>query len=237
MNIAVAGTDYVGLSLAVLLAQHNSVKAMDIVPAKVELINWRKFPIIDREIEEYLAEKPLDLVASTDGEAVYRDAEFIIIATPINYDVERNCFDTSSIDAVLKLVEKVNPEATIVIKSTVPVGYLEAQRGAYPTLPNMLFSPKFLRGVKALYDNLYPSRIVVGVPDCCQPALRARAEQFAALLQEGALEDETPTLIVHSTEAECIKLFANTYLAMRVAYFNELDTYAELHGAGLCTDY
>ena len=151
--------------------------------------------------------------------------------------MERNYFDTSSIDAVLKLVEKVNPEATIVIKSTVPVGYLEAQRGAYPTLPNMLFSPKFLRGVKALYDNLYPSRIVVGVPDCCQPALRARAEQFAALLQEGALEDETPTLIVHSTEAECIKLFANTYLALRVAYFNELDTYAELHGAGLCTDY
>ena len=230
MNIAVAGTGYVGLSLAVLLAQHNSVKAMDIVPAKVELINRRKSPIIDKEIEEYLAEKPLDLVASTDGEAVYRDAEFVIIATPTNYDVERNYFDTSSIDAVLKLVEKVNPEATIVIKSTVPVGYLEAQRSAYPTLPNLLFSPEFLREGRALYDNLYPSRIVVGVPDCCQPALRARAEQFAALLQEGALEDETPTLIVHSTEAECIKLFANTYLAMRVAYFNELDTYAELHG-------
>ena len=179
MNIAVAGTGYVGLSLAVLLAQHNSVKAMDIVPAKVELMNY---------------------------------------------------FDTSSIDAVLKLVEKVNPEATIVIKSTVPVGYLEAQRSAYPTLPNLLFSPEFLREGRALYDNLYPSRIVVGVPNCCSPNLRARAEQFAALLQEGALEDETPTLIVHSTEAECIKLFANTYLAMRVAYFNELDTYAELHG-------
>ena len=230
MNIAVAGTGYVGLSLAVLLAQHNSVKAMDIVPAKVELINRRKSPIIDKEIEEYLAEKPLDLVASTDGEAVYRDAEFVIIATPTNYDVERNYFDTSSIDAVLKLVEKVNPEATIVIKSTVPVGYLEAQRSAYPTLPNLLFSPEFLREGRALYDNLYPSRIVVGVPNCCSPNLRARAEQFAALLQEGALEDETPTLIVHSTEAECIKLFANTYLAMRVAYFNELDTYAELHG-------
>lgn len=230
MNIAVAGTGYVGLSLAVLLAQHNSVKAMDIVPAKVELIDRRKSPIIDKEIEEYLAEKPLDLVASTDGEAVYRDAEFVIIATPTNYDVERNYFDTSSIDAVLKLVEKVNPEATIVIKSTVPVGYLEAQRSAYPTLPNLLFSPEFLREGRALYDNLYPSRIVVGVPNCCSPNLRARAEQFAALLQEGALEDETPTLIVHSTEAECIKLFANTYLAMRVAYFNELDTYAELHG-------
>lgn len=230
MNIAVAGTGYVGLSLAVLLAQHNSVKAMDIVPAKVELINRRKSPIIDKEIEEYLAEKPLDLVASTDGEAVYRDAEFVIIATPTNYDVERNYFDTSSIDAVLKLVEKVNPEATIVIKSTVPVGYLEAQRSAYPTLPNLLFSPEFLREGRALYDNLYPSRIVVGVPNCCSPNLRARAEQFAALLQQGALEDETPTLIVHSTEAECIKLFANTYLAMRVAYFNELDTYAELHG-------
>ena len=230
MNIAVAGTGYVGLSLAVLLAQHNSVKAMDIVPAKVELINRRKSPIIDKEIEEYLAEKPLDLVASTDGEAVYRDAEFVIIATPTNYDVERNYFDTSSIDAVLKLVEKVNPEATIVIKSTVPVGYLEAQRSAYPTLPNLLFSPEFLREGRALYDNLYPSRIVVGVTNCCSPNLRARAEQFAALLQEGALEDETPTLIVHSTEAECIKLFANTYLAMRVAYFNELDTYAELHG-------
>lgn len=230
MNIAVAGTGYVGLSLAVLLAQHNSVKAMDIVPAKVELINRRKSPIIDKEIEEYLAEKPLDLVASTDGEAVYRDAEFVIIATPTNYDVERNYFDTSSIDAALKLVEKVNPEATIVIKSTVPVGYLEAQRSAYPTLPNLLFSPEFLREGRALYDNLYPSRIVVGVPNCCSPNLRARAEQFAALLQEGALEDETPTLIVHSTEAECIKLFANTYLAMRVAYFNELDTYAELHG-------
>ena len=230
MNIAVAGTGYVGLSLAVLLAQHNSVKAMDIVPAKVELINRRKSPIIDKEIEEYLAEKPLDLVASTDGEAVYRDAEFVIIATPTNYDVERNYFDTSSIDAVLKLVEKVNPEATIVIKSTVPVGYLEAQRSAYPTLPNLLFSPEFLREGRALYDNLYPSRIVVGVPNCCSPNLRARAEQFAALLQEGALEDETPTLIVRSTEAECIKLFANTYLAMRVAYFNELDTYAELHG-------
>ena len=229
-KIAIAGTGYVGLSLAVLLAQHNSVKAMDIVPAKVELINRRKSPIIDKEIEEYLAEKPLDLVASTDGEAVYRDAEFVIIATPTNYDVERNYFDTSSIDAVLKLVEKVNPEATIVIKSTVPVGYLEAQRSAYPTLPNLLFSPEFLREGRALYDNLYPSRIVVGVPNCCSPNLRARAEQFAALLQEGALEDETPTLIVHSTEAECIKLFANTYLAMRVAYFNELDTYAELHG-------
>ena len=230
MNIAVAGTGYVGLSLAVLLAQHNSVKAMDIVPAKVELINRRKSPIIDKEIEEYLAEKPLDLVASTDGEAVYRDAEFVIIATPTNYDVERNYFDTSSIDAVLKLVEKVNPEATIVIKSTVPVGYLEAQRSAYPTLPNLLFSPEFLREGRALYDNLYPSRIVVGVPNCCSPNLRARAEQFAALLQEGALEEEKPTIIVHSTEAECIKLFANTYLAMRVAYFNELDTYAELHG-------
>lgn len=230
MNIAVAGTGYVGLSLAVLLAQHNSVKAVDIVPSKVELINQKKSPIADKEIEEFLAIKPLDLVATTDGESAYRDADFIIIATPTNYDVEQNHFDTSSIDAVLKLVEKVNPTATVVIKSTVPVGYLEETRTLWPGLPNMIFSPEFLREGRALYDNLHPSRIIVGTPKECTPELRKRAERFAHLLQEGAVEKDIPTLMVNATEAESIKLFANTYLALRVAFFNELDTYAELHG-------
>ncbi len=230
MNIAVAGTGYVGLSLAVLLAQHNSVKAVDIVPSKVELINQKKSPIVDKEIEEFLAERPLDLSATTDGESAYRDAEVIIIATPTNYDVEQNHFDTSSIDAVLRLVEKVNPTATVVIKSTVPVGYLEGLRKAWPGLPNLIFSPEFLREGRALYDNLHPSRIIVGTPRECSADLRARAERFAALLQEGAMDKDIPTLMVNATEAESIKLFANTYLALRVAFFNELDTYAELHG-------
>ena len=230
MKIAVAGTGYVGLSLAVLLAQHNSVKAVDIVPSKVELINQKKSPIVDKEIEEYLTTKTLDLIATTDGEAAYSDAEFIIIATPTNYDVEQNHFDTSSIDAVLQLVEKVNPTATVVIKSTVPVGYLESLRLAWPKLPNLIFSPEFLREGRALYDNLHPSRIIVGTPKNCSEDLRKRAERFAGLLQEGALDTNIPTLMVHSTEAESIKLFANTYLALRVAFFNELDTYAELHG-------
>ena len=229
MDIAVAGTGYVGLSLAVLLAQNNSVKAVDIVPDRAELINQGKSPCADKEIEEYLAEKPLDLVATTDGKSAYRDAEFIIVATPTNYDVEKNYFDTSSIDAVLELVEKVNSSATVVIKSTVPVGYLSSVMSQY-RIPNILFSPEFLREGRALYDNLHPSRIIVGTPKNCSPELRQRAERFASLLQEGAMDKEVPTLMVDSTEAESIKLFANTYLALRVAFFNELDTYAELHG-------
>ena len=229
MDIAVAGTGYVGLSLAVLLAQNNSVKAVDIVPDRAELINQGKSPFADKEIEEYLAEKPLDLVATTDGKSAYRDAEFIIVATPTNYDVERNYFDTSSIDAVLELVEKVNSSATVVIKSTVSVGYLSSVMSQY-RIPNILFSPEFLREGRALYDNLHPSRIIVGTPKNCSPELRQRAERFASLLQEGAMDKEVPTLMVDSTEAESIKLFANTYLALRVAFFNELDTYAELHG-------
>ena len=229
MDIAVAGTGYVGLSLAVLLAQNNSVKAVDIVPDRAELINQGKSPFADKEIEEYLAEKPLDLVATTDGKSAYRDAEFIIVATPTNYDVERNYFDTSSIDAVLELVEKVNSSATVVIKSTVPVGYLSSVMSQY-RIPNILFSPEFLREGRALYDNLHPSRIIVGTPKNCSPELRQRAERFASLLQEGAMDKEVPTLMVDSTEAESIKLFANTYLALRIAFFNELDTYAELHG-------
>lgn len=229
MDIAVAGTGYVGLSLAVLLAQNNSVKAVDIIPDRAELINQGKSPFADKEIEEYLAEKPLDLVATTDGKSAYRDAEFIIVATPTNYDVERNYFDTSSIDAVLELVEKVNSSATVVIKSTVPVGYLSSVMSQY-RIPNILFSPEFLREGRALYDNLHPSRIIVGTPKNCSPELRQRAERFASLLQEGAMDKEVPTLMVDSTEAESIKLFANTYLALRVAFFNELDTYAELHG-------
>ena len=229
MNIAIAGTGYVGLSLAVLLAQHNNVTAVDVVPSKVELINQRRSPIVDKEIEEYLATRKLSLCATLDAEAAYRAADFIVIATPTNYDVDRNHFDTSSIEAVLGIVEHVNPQATVVIKSTVPVGYLREVMLRY-AIPNMMFSPEFLREGRALYDNLHPSRIIVGMPHGCSDGLRTRAEQFAALLQQGAVEADIPTLFVDSTEAESIKLFANTYLALRVAFFNELDTYAELHG-------
>ncbi|WP_303995416.1 nucleotide sugar dehydrogenase [Desulfovibrio piger] len=230
MNIAVAGTGYVGLSLAVLLAQRNSVQAVDIISAKVDLINQKKSPIVDKEIEEFLATKPLNLLATTDAESAYRDAEIIIIATPTNYDVTQNYFDTSSIEAVLEVVARINPSATVVIKSTVPVGYLEELRKAWPMLPHLLFSPEFLREGKALYDNLHPSRIIVGTPKGCSADLHAKAERFAELLQEGTLDRNIPTLMVDATEAESIKLFANTYLALRVAFFNELDTYAELHG-------
>ena len=242
MDFAVAGTGYVGLSLAVLLAQNNSVKAVDIVPDRAELINQGKSPFADKEIEEYLAEKPLDLVATTDGKSAYRDAEFIIVATPTNYDVEKNYFDTSSIDAGLELVEKVNSSATVVIKSTVPVGYLSSVMSLY-RIPNILFSPEFLREGRALYDNLHPSRIIVGTPKNCSRELRQRAARIASLLQEGAMDKEVRTLMVDSTEAEPIKLFANTYLALRVSYFNELDTYAEMKGLntkqiidGVCLD-
>ncbi|MBQ7738990.1 MAG: nucleotide sugar dehydrogenase [Desulfovibrionaceae bacterium] len=243
MKIAIAGTGYVGLSLAVLLAQKNDVTAVDIVPGKVDLLNKKRSPIEDREIEDYLAHAKLSLKATLDAKTAYSDADFIIIATPTNYDLVSNKFDTSSIDAVLKIVEQVNPSATIVIKSTVPVGFLKDAMARHPNLPNMLFSPEFLREGRALYDNLHPSRIIVGVPDSATPALREAALSFAALLEEGALEDEVPCRIVNSTEAECIKLFANTYLAMRVAYFNELDTYAEQYGLnsaqiieGICLD-
>ena len=220
MKIAIAGTGYVGLSLAVLLARHNSVRAVDIVPGKVELINSRKSPIVDREIEDFLANEKLDLAATTDGRAAYADCELVVIATPTDYDAELNNFNTSSIDAVLQLIAEVNPEATIVIKSTVPIGFLEATRKAWPQLPNLLFSPEFLREGRALYDNLHPSRIVVGLPRDCTPELRRRGEVFAGLLQQGALDADVPTLIVNATEAESIKLFANTYLALRVAFFN-----------------
>lgn len=229
MNITVAGTGYVGLSLAVLLSQHNTVKAVDIVPAKVELINQKKSPIVDREIEDFLVNRPLRLEATLDGASAYKDADFIIIATSTNYNVELNHFDTSSIDAVLKVVEQVNPQATVVIKSTVPVGYLADVMRRY-AIPNMLFSPEFLREGRALYDNLHPSRIIVGTPKDCSDDLRQKARDFAALLQQGAEDDNVPMLFVDSTEAESIKLFANTYLALRVAFINELDSYAELHG-------
>ncbi len=229
MNIAIAGTGYVGLSLAVLLAQHNKVTAVDVIPSKVELINQRRSPIADNEIEEFLASRQLDLTATLDAENAYRNADFIVIATPTNYDVERNHFDTSSIETVLGIIERVNPQATVVIKSTVPVGYLADTMPRY-AIPNMLFSPEFLREGRALYDNLHPSRIIVGTLKDSTQELRQKAEQFADLLQQGAMDSDIPTLFVNSTEAESIKLFANTYLALRVAFFNELDTYAELHG-------
>ena len=241
MKIAVAGTGYVGLSNAILLSQHNEVFATDIIQAKVDLINSKKSPIVDKEIEEYLANKKLNLTATTDAKLAYKDADFIIISTPTNYDPEKNYFDTSSVEAVLKLVKEINPEATVVIKSTIPVGYTEKIR-AEMGIKNLLFSPEFLREGHALYDNLYPSRIVVSFPKE-QPELKEKAEQFASLLKEGAIKEDIRILYPNCTEAEAIKLFANTYLALRVAYFNELDTYAEVRGLdtksiveGICLD-
>lgn len=226
MQIAVAGTGYVGLSLSVLLAQHNQVAAVDVIKKKVEQINNKISPIVDKEIEEYLASHELNLTATTDAEKAYSKAEFVIIATPTNYDPEKNYFDTSSVENVIETVLKVNSEAIMVIKSTVPVGYTKEIRAKYKT-DNVLFSPEFLREGKALYDNLYPSRIVVGVPEGNEK-LRQKAEIFANLLKEGAIKKEVPVLYAGLTEAEAIKLFANTYLALRVSYFNELDTYAEM---------
>ena len=226
MQIAVAGTGYVGLSLSVLLAQHNQVTAVDVIKKKVEQINNKISPIVDKEIEEYLASHELNLTATTDTEKAYSKAEFVIIATPTNYDPEKNYFDTSSVENVIETVLKVNSEAIMVIKSTVPVGYTKEIRAKYKT-DNVLFSPEFLREGKALYDNLYPSRIVVGVPEGNEK-LRQKAEIFANLLKEGAIKKEVPVLYAGLTEAEAIKLFANTYLALRVSYFNELDTYAEI---------
>lgn len=248
MNIAVAGTGYVGLSIATLLAQHNHVTAVDVVPEKVEKINKRISPIQDEYIEKYLAEKPLDLVATLDGESAYRDAEFVVIAAPTNYDPQKNFFDTSHVEEVIDLVLKVNPDATMVIKSTIPVGYTRSLYVKYAAKGvkklNLLFSPEFLRESKALYDNLYPSRIIVGYPKMMSGYeeeneairkvvsnnLEERARVFADLLKEGAVKEDIPTLFMGMKEAEAVKLFANTYLALRVSYFNELDTYAEVKG-------
>lgn len=241
LNIAVAGTGYVGLSVAILLAQHNHVTAVDIIPEKVDLINNGKSPIQDEYIEKYLAEKELHLTATLDGEAAYKNADFVVIAAPTNYDSKKNYFDTSAVEAVIKLVLKVNPEAIMVIKSTIPVGYTANVREKYNT-KNILFSPEFLRESKALYDNLYPSRIIVSADESDDKLIKA-SHTFAALLQEGALKEHIETLFMGSTEAEAVKLFANTYLALRVSYFNELDTYAEMKGLdtqaiinGVCLD-
>jgi len=237
-KIAVAGTGYVGLSMAVLLAQHNHVMAVDVVPEKVQLINEKKSPIRDEYIEKYLAEKELDLVATLDGEAAYSQADFVIIAAPTNYDSNKNFFDCSAVESVIQLVLKVNPQAMMVIKSTIPVGFTTHMREKYNTA-NIIFSPEFLRESKALYDNLYPSRIIVS----CDDASRDKAEAFAGLLKQGAIKEDIDTLFMGFTEAEAVKLFANTYLALRVSYFNELDTYAESKGLntqqiiqGVCLD-
>lgn len=227
-KIAVAGTGYVGLSMAVLLAQHHQVTAVDIIPEKVDLINDKKSPIQDNEIEDYLAHKELNLIATLDGEKAYKDVEFVIIAAPTNYDSKRDFFDTSAVEEVIKTVLRVNPDAIMVIKSTIPVGFTGSIREKYNTT-NIIFSPEFLRESRALYDNLYPSRIIVGT-DKADPELTAKAETFAHLLQEGALKESIETLIMGFTEAEAVKLFSNTYLALRVSYFNELDTYAETKG-------
>ena len=261
MNIAVAGTGYVGLSIATLLAQHNHVTAVDVIPEKVDLINHKKSPIQDEYIEKYLAEKELDLTATLDGAAAYRDAEFVVIAAPTNYDPQKNFFDTSHVEEVIDLVLSVNPDAVMVIKSTIPVGYTRSLYVKYAAKGvkkfNLLFSPEFLRESKALYDNLYPSRIIVGYPkpisgyDEENEAIRkvvsvdleAKAHQFADLLKQGAIKQDVPTLFMGMKEAEAVKLFANTYLALRVSYFNELDTYAEVKGLdpqaiieGICLD-
>ena len=228
MKIAVAGTGYVGLSIAVLLSQKNKVTAVDIIPVKVDMINAKKSPIIDKEIEEYLATMPLDLKATTDGDSAYKNADFVVIAAPTNYDPDKNYFDTSAVESVIEQVLRVNKKAVMVIKSTVPVGYTESVRKKY-SCENILFSPEFMREGHALYDNLYPSRIIVGCPKGDEK-LRNAAETFAGLLKGGAIKENITVLYPALTEAEAIKLFANTYLALRVAYFNELDTYAELKG-------
>ena len=252
MKIAVAGTGYVGLSIATLLAQRHEVVAVDVIPEKVEKINRRESPIQDEYIEKYLAEKPLNLIATLDGRAAYRDAEFIVIAAPTNYDPKKNFFDTSHVEEVIELVLEANPDAVMVIKSTVPVGYTKAVREKFSyrerqadgkmkvVTPRILFAPEFLRESKALYDNLYPSRIIVGYDDVED---KASAETFAQLIKEGALKEDVPVLLMGTTEAEAVKLFANTYLALRVSYFNELDTYAEMKGLdtqsiinGVCLD-
>ena len=241
MTIAVAGTGYVGLSIATLLAQHHKVLAVDIVPEKVEMINRRQSPIQDEYIEKYFAEKELDLTATLDAETAYKEAEIVVIAAPTNYDSQKNYFDTSAVEQVIELVLRVNPKTIMVIKSTIPVGYTESVRKKFGT-ENILFSPEFLRESKALYDNLYPSRIIVGT-DLKNERLVDAAKQFARLLQEGAIKEDVDTLFMGFTEAEAVKLFANTYLALRVSYFNELDTYAEMKGLdtqsiieGVCLD-
>ena len=241
MKIAVAGTGYVGMSMATLLSERQSVVAVDIVPEKVEMINRRQSPIQDEYIEKYFAEKELDLVATLDAEKAYRDADFVIIATPTNYDPQKNFFDTSAVEAVIEQVILVNPDAVMVIKSTIPVGFTESVRAKYGS-DNIMFAPEFLRESKALYDNLYPSRIIVGT-DVNDERLMGAARVFAQMLKEGALKEDVEVLYMGFTEAEAVKLFANTYLALRVSYFNELDTYAEMKGLdtqaiikGVCLD-